>query len=638
MSYLPIELRKFESLRTGSTKVNSNTPSSNAWIRLGRNQRLYGASACFMCCLALIVPSALARTDRQPHNLEHKHAVEDRSLTLLEVGRPIRRELAGGGAHSYHLQLLAGQYAHCVAYQRGIDIAMSLFRPDGSHLAQMDRWSYMWGAESLSVIARVSGTYRLEVRAANAEDRLGLYDLELTEVRSPTERDALVIAAETAYAEGDELSSADTLESRRLAIGRLEDALRLWRLAADKLFEATTLLYIGVDYYDSGDAQKALHYYAEALPIWKALNDGSGEAATYEYLAIAHNSLGDFEQALTDDRRALSLAHRAREKKMEAEILHQLGRSYFLLGDNGLAADYFRRAVTLSQSQRDRIWEAHSLHHLGEVYFSSGRPQTALVYLNAALEKSRAVNDSLGEATALNHIGSVYRSLGRYQEAMPCHIQALDLRKIAGYRLGEAQTLIELGLDYESADNLQEARSYYAQALHLAMLLRARREEASSLYGVARIDRSQNDLDESLTHIEAAMEIIEELRSTIDDSDLRASYFGSVRGYYDFYVELLMELHRLSGNEVYAERALEASERVRARVLLETLNRAHANIQKGIAPGLLRQEQTLQRSIDAKSISVISLLSHDHTELQIAEADKQLEALNKQYRDLLTFA
>jgi CHAT domain-containing protein len=49
----------------------------------------------------------------------------------LEPGKPIERDLSGGQSHSYKITMISGQYLHIAVEQRGIDVAVALFTPDG---------------------------------------------------------------------------------------------------------------------------------------------------------------------------------------------------------------------------------------------------------------------------------------------------------------------------------------------------------------------------------------------------------------------------------------------------------------------------------------------------------------------------
>jgi len=56
----------------------------------------------------------------------------------LEPGKPIERELSGGQSHYYKITLISGQYLQVVVDQRGIDVAATIFTPDGKKISEVD--------------------------------------------------------------------------------------------------------------------------------------------------------------------------------------------------------------------------------------------------------------------------------------------------------------------------------------------------------------------------------------------------------------------------------------------------------------------------------------------------------------------
>ena len=81
----------------------------------------------------------------------------------LVPGVPIERDLAGGETHEYQLTLTAGQYAHAVADQLGIDLQLAVFAPDGKTLISINNVADTVGPEPVSILAETGGVYRLEV-------------------------------------------------------------------------------------------------------------------------------------------------------------------------------------------------------------------------------------------------------------------------------------------------------------------------------------------------------------------------------------------------------------------------------------------------------------------------------------------
>src|SRR5215467_7927040 len=55
-------------------------------------------------------------------------------IATLELNHPIQRSIAAGEAQSYSLNLAQGQYAYVTVDQRGTDVVVSVFAPDGTKL------------------------------------------------------------------------------------------------------------------------------------------------------------------------------------------------------------------------------------------------------------------------------------------------------------------------------------------------------------------------------------------------------------------------------------------------------------------------------------------------------------------------
>jgi CHAT domain-containing protein len=98
-----------------------------------------------------------------------------------------------------------------------------------------------------------------------------------------------------------------------------------------------------------------------------------------------------------------------------------------------------------------------------------------------------------------------------------------------------------------------------------------------------------------------------------------------------------MQLHKTNPKSGYDTKAFEASERSRARSLLELLQEANADIRQGVAPELLQRERSLQQQLDALEKQRIEVLNRPNpTRPQPAELEKQWQTLLAQYQDIQT--
>src|SRR5262252_1374164 len=114
----------------------------------------------------------------QMPNSEGGAAPSAQESVLLEPGKPIERELSGGQSHSYKITMTSGQYLHVVVEQRGIDVAVALFAPDGKKISEADSQHFSEGSETVSAIAEASSAYLIEVRSPEKAAKAGRYEIK----------------------------------------------------------------------------------------------------------------------------------------------------------------------------------------------------------------------------------------------------------------------------------------------------------------------------------------------------------------------------------------------------------------------------------------------------------------------------
>ncbi|WP_445299913.1 CHAT domain-containing protein [Microcoleus sp. AT3-D2] len=448
---------------------------------------------------------------------------------------------------------------------------------------------------------------------------------------------AKAAAATEALIKGTQLYQQGTAESLRSAIVKLEEALKLYREAGDNRGQALSLLGLGSIYSALGEQQKALEYYSQSLPLYRAVGNRHGEATTLTNIGKVYSDLGEQQKALEYYSQSLPLFRAVGSRRGEAYTVNNIGKVYSDLGEKQKALEYYSQSLPLSRATGDRGGEAMTLNNIGGVYSELGEQQKALEYYSQSLPLYRAVGDRSGEAYTLNNIGGVYSELGEKQKALEYYSQSLPLSRATGDRFGETVTLSNIGQVYSELGEKQKALEYYSQSLPLSRAVGDRSVEAVTLYNIANAKRDRNNLTEALNDIESSIKIIENLRTKIASPELRSSYFATVQNYYEFYIDLLMQLHKTNPKSGYNTKALEASERSRARSLLELLQESNANIREGISPDLLQQEKSVQQQLDAiEKQRIQELSSPNPNQTKIAEIDSGRLALLQQYQQLQT--
>ena len=509
----------------------------------------------------------------------------------LEPGKPIERSINAGEAHPYTLTLTSGQYAHIAVDQRGVDVVVSIFAPDGAKLVQVDMPNGNYGPEPVSLIAEVTGAYRVEVQSTSPK-LPGRYEVKLEELRAATEPDRSRIAAQKLFTEAKALRNQRTQESYQQAIEKYEAALTIWQSLHDKLMEAFSLHEVGMIYGDIGLFQKAIDSHSKAAALYKELKLPRDEAGVLTNIGWVFGELGDTQNRLAMYDRA-------------AEIRRNIGDIDLVLISN-----------------------------IASTYAKLGQYQRALETHLRVLEMRRATDDQLGLGITLRNIGDCYERLGDKQKALASYFESLDFARKAGNHFYTATTLIHLGLIYDSLGQKEKALDYLNQALKLRQTINDRRGVAITLGYIARVERDRGNLSEARKDIEEALEIAEELRTQVVSQQLRATYFASVQQYREFYIDLLMRLHKENPSQQLIQTAFNASETGRARSLLELLREASTEIRHGVDPALLERERKLGETIADKAQRQMRLLNREHTEEQAKEIAKEIAELTTDYEQV----
>jgi CHAT domain-containing protein/tetratricopeptide (TPR) repeat protein len=415
----------------------------------------------------------------------------------------------------------------------------------------------------------------------------------------------------------------------RQGILNLQQALEIFRTLGELTAVSITLDLIGSHYQAQRDTQQAISYFKQALFIQQQLGDMTGQAAELSSIASAYNEQGEKQQALDFLNQAIPLVRATKNREVEAYILHIKFGVYNDLGEYQKALDSLEQALPLWREVGMRGNEASVIANMGVVYRALGDHRKALEHFKRALPIRRELGERAGEATILNHIGRALSDLGEHQAALDHLSRSLQLRRAVNDRGGEAATLNFIGATLLASGEAEKAAIHLAQALELARAAKAPKVEMRVLADLARAERTRGNITQALKWIEAALDMIESGRKNITSPQLRITHLASVQSYYELQIELLMELHRRDPSGGHDIRALQASERSRARGLLELLAEAGVDIRQGVARALLERESGLQQQIAAKSAEQVRL----HT--ATASTTERKTAVDKELSELL---
>ncbi len=476
-----------------------------------RQTAVYLGAGLVVELLILSAPEVTARPRWMAHSTQFSKASnpaaqDEKDVRVLVPGAPIERELSGE-THSYRITLTSGQFLRVVVDQRGVAVTVRILGPNGRQLADTTNPTSRQGAERLSLIAEISGDYRIEISSAKrpAVGVAGRYEVRIDELRAAATRDAERVAAERAFAEGRRLQARGEADAFREASKKYQEALPVFREEGDRLREAATLQYLGNVSHNLGDPRAAIRYYMEALSLWRALEDRPGQAQTLNSLGWSHSGLGDLQKALEYYDRALPLWRDLGDLRGEAQAVSAAGAVRESLGDREKALEHYLLALPLIRRAGDRLLEAYTLNNMSWLYLRLDETQKALDHANQALPIWREVKNMAGEATAYHNIASVYDLLVQYEKALEYYDRALKLWQAFGNGYGEAQSLNNIGIIYYYQGEYQKALDCYGRALQFWQTLGNRLEQAETLINIGLINGAVGESKKALENYERAL-------------------------------------------------------------------------------------------------------------------------------------
>ena len=455
-----------------------------------------------------------------------------------------------------------------------------------------------------------------------------------------------------------------------------EEALSLFAFLGDRYGEAVARNNQCMISHLQGNLKAALDCYSGVHAVFQDLGRFGQAATLLNNIGYAHFSLGHPYQALDFYRRSLSHRRRLGDRGGQAETLINIAVTRRGMGELQQALEAYEQVRELQSNLGDERREGTTLNNIGVVYRRLGELERAEVYFKQALELRSKTGHRSGEITTLNRLGELESARGLLQAALKSHRQALSLARQVGNQRLEAVTRIRLGEAHLNSGQADAARretrlakeaglqrpqdraaalhtsglaslqlGFYDEALSdLGQALRLRRklldsDAVDTLAALARTHLRRRELDRALSQAESALDFIEKQRRRVLAPDLRTSFLSTHQQVYRLLIDILMELHSVRPGEGYDLRALEASERARARGLLDLISQ-EGQIDWGVEPQLAQKRRLLLRRLSAQGDRQSKLLAaarpdparSAQLEKDIEDVQAQLDALEAEIR------
>ena len=560
----------------------------------------------------------------------------------LAPGEIHERAIAPQQKHRYQINLEANRFIKIEVTEKGCDVVMSLRAPDGINLLEFAGVKTVNGVKSIQAAVAETGDYELRVLSYGEINGTGNYTLKIGELRPATEQELNFTAGvklfnEVFNAVNPALSTTDAL---RTNITKANQAVEKFRLAKAVPQEAFTLRQIANTSVRLGFTPQIIELYKTVIEKYRSVADRRGEANTLNDLGDILAKTGEWEKAIQVLSESLKIARELKLETTEAHALNKLGEIYAHFGDFDRAAIYYNQSAEI-YLQHSNMTRSVPLNNLGKIARNKGETEKAAEYFRQTVETVRREDYRYGaskydEATYLNNLGRTHFALGKLDEAVKVFEESLKISRDLSNKSGQAAALKLLGQIYLQLGETEKSADYFNQSLETYRAIEDRQNIAQTLLLLSKIEAKKGKFDAAQIKAEEAINLIETIRSRVQTAELRDSFSANLQDFYAFYVEILMQKHRLDPDKNYAALALAANERGKARGLLNLLTESNSDIRQGIDEKLLTKETELKNLLSARLENLTKILSGKSKPEIVEKLKREIVEIRAEYEQIQT--
>lgn len=557
-------------------------------------------------------------------------------LQPITPGQIVDREIAGGDLHPWTWTVAAGQVAHLEVRQRGIDVKVRLYSGTNETAElEVDGFDGAWGTERLSVCPEADTEYRVEIEPLSSKAPRATYQLTSTPPKSASLEDRARVRAERHFDAAERIRRQGGKDSKRLSVTTYEEALELYRESshlrgrldtlrrlgwlhqslgetseARQRFEAlldlarnsgsqveegNALNLLGLLDYQDHNLDAAHQRFNEALAVADEIDDPALRGRSLNNLATLLYQQEDQTGAIARLQEVAALWQELGRHQSRAKVLLNLSYPLERQGKYPEAIDALREAERLFDQGNDAQRRADALFQLTGIHQAMGRPEDAADTLTRALETPTSKLDVQQQLNLANLLGLVQVQMNELEPAAQRFQWTMEEARRQEQPQYEAMAALNLAALRQRQGDPEASLELVRQARELFAARQDPRHLAACSFIEALSLRQQGNLRQALEQLQGAVEAVEELRLQQAGWSLRMAFFETRQSYYDELLDLLYELYSQTRDLQFAEQALAAGERRRARSLLDALAEGALGYRGNAA--LLDREQRLTRNL-----------------------------------------
>lgn len=251
----------------------------------------------------------------------------------------------------------------------------------------------------------------------------------------------------------------------------LKESLDLNAKIGDDLIEASNLTNLGVTYFLLGELDGSINVLEKAKKTYKHHEEDLSNEALLTYgiclnwLGINYRNNSEFDKAMNFHQEALNIAKDVKNPRLEAHVKANIGAIHLWKGEFSQVIDKWEGSLKISRDAEDLPWEAHYTIDVGYMYFLERKCGEAVKYLEEGIEIAMEYYFQDNVARGLMNLGSVWFAKGDLEKAMKLYEEALEIAEMQKVTRLIWRLQHNIGNIYRKKEEYDNARKWYSDSI-----------------------------------------------------------------------------------------------------------------------------------------------------------------------------
>lgn len=239
------------------------------------------------------------------------------------------------------------------------------------------------------------------------------------------------------------------------------EALKKNKSSYFKKIYASSLNNLGYAAENSGEIEKAIHYYFAALKLYEEIKNKEGEAYCLNNLAVLYENQDEFDQALKYHLKALEARKILGIDEQIIQSLNNIGTYYYKIKDNENALNYYFQAIKIAEKNNDLSYLALINGNIGNCYLHDEEKNNGIAYFQKSIDISNKIGDLKGETWGLYNLGNVHLRRNELEKATKNFELSLKKAENINYVALRINTYKMLFRTYAKTKKWEKAYNFY---------------------------------------------------------------------------------------------------------------------------------------------------------------------------------